>query len=77
MAQKTDRGFIDNNPGIIAAVVATIIGVGFVFILVNGASHHEGGAHQGQHGAPAASHAAGSGAPAGAAPSAAGSAAHH
>lgn len=49
--QKTDRGFISNNPGIVAAVVATLIGAGFLFLVIQGGTHHEGGAAHG--GAPA------------------------
>ena len=62
MAQKTDRGFISNNPGIVASVVAIVIGVSFLAILVNEGKHphHSGGA---QHG--------------GAAPAASAPAAHH
>lgn len=57
MAQKTDRGIISNNPGIVASLVAIVIGVSFVAILVNEGKHphHEGGGAQHGGAAPAAS----------------------
>jgi len=54
MAQKTDRGFVSNNPGIIAAVTAVVIAVGFVLLLVQSAGDHHGAPAHG--GAPAAAH---------------------
>lgn len=54
MAQKTDRGFLYNNPGIIAAIVAVLIGVGFVFAVVQSGGEHHGAPHGGA--APAAHH---------------------
>lgn len=54
MAQKTEHGFISRNPGIIATLVAIVIGVGFVLILVQSGSGHHGAPAHGA--APAAHH---------------------
>lgn len=51
------EGFVNNNPGIVAALVATGIAVGFVYVLYAGA--HAGGGHAAPHGSGSA-HAAGS-----------------